>query len=172
MSKCISNRVIGGGTLYKGCFQEEIRFFTWPELLACRLFAENLLENECFIIKGAQECSKYLGYGNSFRYNNAADDQTTFDRHHYGRRETTVVCIDAQQYINKSPEYEEKWLRRNLKKVRSSEFVEKKFHSFQFNEFLFLLCSWIGLCWFQAWLANSSTRCSNRHLGLWSIWWW
>ena len=54
-----ANRYLGGGVLGEGCVQEEIRFLVCPELILSRLFTEELDDNECLIMTGAQQFSKY-----------------------------------------------------------------------------------------------------------------
>lgn len=110
-----SNRVIGGSVLYKGCLQEEIRFITYPELLISRLFVQNMLENECVIVKGIEHFCKHSGYGAKFQFEGVADDKTPFDA--LMRRETTVICMDAYQFGNASLQFKERWITRELNKV-------------------------------------------------------
>ena len=43
----------------EGCVQEEIRFLICPELIVSRLFTEELDDNECLVISGAEQFSKY-----------------------------------------------------------------------------------------------------------------
>lgn len=47
-----ANRYVGGGVTSAGLVQEEIRFIINPELIASRLFTEELDPNECLIITG------------------------------------------------------------------------------------------------------------------------
>lgn len=54
-----ANRYLGGGVLGGGCVQEEIRFLVCPELILSRLFTEELDDNECLVIIGAQQFSEY-----------------------------------------------------------------------------------------------------------------
>lgn len=49
-----ANRYVGGGVTSSGLVQEEIRFIINAELIASRLFTEELDPNECLIIIG--EC--------------------------------------------------------------------------------------------------------------------
>lgn len=49
-------RYIGGGVLGFGCIQEEIRFVTYPELIAARLFTEVLGPNEVLLTIGTNYC--------------------------------------------------------------------------------------------------------------------
>lgn len=52
-----ANKLIGGGVFGRGCVQEEIRFVVSPELLVCRLLAEQMERNECIIVTGKLFCS-------------------------------------------------------------------------------------------------------------------
>ena len=54
-----ANRYIGGGVLGEGCVQEEIRFLICPELIVSRLFTEELDNNECLVMTGAEQFSNY-----------------------------------------------------------------------------------------------------------------
>lgn len=54
-----ANSFIGGGVLGEGCVQEEIRFLICPELIVSRLFTEGLDDNECLVMTGAEQFSKY-----------------------------------------------------------------------------------------------------------------
>lgn len=52
MLSIINFRFVGGGVLGYGCVQEEIRFVICPELIAARLFTEELGPNEALIVTG------------------------------------------------------------------------------------------------------------------------
>ena len=54
-----ANKYIGGGVLGEGCVQEEIRFLICPELIVSRLITEELDDNECLVMTGAERFSRY-----------------------------------------------------------------------------------------------------------------
>ncbi|KAK7135181.1 hypothetical protein R3I93_018329 [Phoxinus phoxinus] len=93
-----ANRFVGGGVTGSGLVQEEIRFLINPELIAARLFTEALEDNECLIITGTEQFSRYSGYSHTYRWDGNHDDQTPRDN--WQRRVTEVVAIDALHYRN------------------------------------------------------------------------
>uniref|UniRef100_A0A914V8Z0 poly(ADP-ribose) glycohydrolase n=1 Tax=Plectus sambesii TaxID=2011161 RepID=A0A914V8Z0_9BILA len=88
-----ANKYIGGGVLGHGCVQEEIRFLICPELIVGCLLTEELKENECLIMKGAEQYSEYSGYADSFQW--TSDHVDDVPRDAWKRRETEIVGIDA-----------------------------------------------------------------------------
>eukprot|EP01113_Clastostelium_recurvatum_P049962 TRINITY_DN9347_c0_g1_i1.p2 TRINITY_DN9347_c0_g1~~TRINITY_DN9347_c0_g1_i1.p2 ORF type:complete len:240 (-),score=63.97 TRINITY_DN9347_c0_g1_i1:1571-2290(-) len=90
-----ANKVIGGGVLRYGCVQEEIRFVINPELLASRLFVQEMEANEVVVIVGSERFSSYKGYADSFAW--AGDYVDTTPRDERGRRKTEIVAMDALQ---------------------------------------------------------------------------
>ncbi|XP_067286506.1 poly(ADP-ribose) glycohydrolase isoform X2 [Pseudorasbora parva] len=93
-----ANRFVGGGVTGSGLVQEEIRFLINPELIAARLFTEALEDNECLIITGTEQFSRYSGYSHTYRWDGNHDDQTPRDE--WQRRVTEIVAIDALHYRN------------------------------------------------------------------------
>ncbi|MED6247665.1 hypothetical protein ATANTOWER_012069, partial [Ataeniobius toweri] len=91
-----ANRFVGGGVTGHGLVQEEIRFLINPELIVSRLFTEALEDNECLIITGSEQYSKYSGYAESYRWQNSYKDETPRDD--WQRRCTEIVAIDAFKY--------------------------------------------------------------------------
>ncbi|KAK7918589.1 hypothetical protein WMY93_009873 [Mugilogobius chulae] len=75
-----ANQFVGGGVTSLGLVQEEIRFLINPELIVSRLFTEALDHNECLVITGTQQFSKYTGYAQTYRW---------AGRHHDPLPETT-----------------------------------------------------------------------------------
>lgn len=63
-----ANEYLGGGVLHGGNVQEEIRFSVCPECLVGLLFCEKMRPEEAITIVGAQQYSKYSGYGGSFAF--------------------------------------------------------------------------------------------------------
>ncbi|XP_072247030.1 poly(ADP-ribose) glycohydrolase [Leuresthes tenuis] len=91
-----ANRLVGGGVTGHGLVQEEIRFVINPELIASRLFTEALDHNECLIITGTEQYSKYAGYAESYTWVGSYNDETPRDD--WQRRCTEIVAIDALKY--------------------------------------------------------------------------
>uniref|UniRef100_A0A3Q0SNG2 poly(ADP-ribose) glycohydrolase n=1 Tax=Amphilophus citrinellus TaxID=61819 RepID=A0A3Q0SNG2_AMPCI len=91
-----ANRFVGGGVTGHGLVQEEIRFLINPELIISRLFTEALEYNECLIITGAEQYSRYSGYAESYKWEESYKDETPRDD--WQRRCTEIVAIDALKY--------------------------------------------------------------------------
>ncbi|KAM4729657.1 poly(ADP-ribose) glycohydrolase isoform 1-T2 [Anableps anableps] len=91
-----ANRFVGGGVTGHGLVQEEIRFLINPELIVSRLFTEALEHNECLIIAGTEQYSKYSGYAESYKWEESYKDETPRDD--WQRRCTEIVAIDAVKY--------------------------------------------------------------------------
>ncbi|XP_062381759.1 poly(ADP-ribose) glycohydrolase-like isoform X2 [Sardina pilchardus] len=91
-----ANRFVGGGVTATGLVQEEIRFLINPELIVSRLFTESLQSNECLIITGTEQYSRYRGYAETYKWDGSCDDQTPRDR--WQRRCTEIVAIDALKF--------------------------------------------------------------------------
>ncbi|XP_062286812.1 poly(ADP-ribose) glycohydrolase isoform X2 [Scomber scombrus] len=91
-----ANRFVGGGVTGHGLVQEEIRFLINPELIVSRLFTEALEYNECLIITGTEQYSKYSGYAESYKWKDNYNDETPRDD--WQRRCTEIVAIDALKY--------------------------------------------------------------------------
>uniref|UniRef100_A0A665VVH2 poly(ADP-ribose) glycohydrolase n=1 Tax=Echeneis naucrates TaxID=173247 RepID=A0A665VVH2_ECHNA len=91
-----ANRFVGGGVTGHGLVQEEIRFVINPELIVSRLFTEALEYNECLIITGTEQYSKYTGYAESYKWKESYTDETPRDD--WQRRCTEIVAIDALKY--------------------------------------------------------------------------
>jgi len=88
-----ANEYIGGGVFFSGCVQEEIRFAVSPELLVACLLCEVMAPNEAVVIAGAQQFSRYAGYGHSFEYAGPWEDASALDGRR--RRDVHVVAFDA-----------------------------------------------------------------------------
>lgn len=110
-----ANKYIGGGVLNYGCVQEEIRFMINPELLCSRLFTEVLEDNECMTIVGCEQFNKYKGYASTFEWIGDYKDTTPIDP--YRRRRCAIVAIDAILFRNKSSQFKEDMMCRELNKV-------------------------------------------------------
>ncbi|XP_058649029.1 poly(ADP-ribose) glycohydrolase isoform X2 [Onychostoma macrolepis] len=110
-----ANRFVGGGVTGSGLVQEEIRFLINPELIAARLFTEALEDNECLIVTGAEQFSRYSGYSDSFRWEGDGDDQTPRDE--WQRRCTEIVAIDALHYRQFLEQFHPENMSRELNKA-------------------------------------------------------
>ncbi|XP_016323856.1 poly(ADP-ribose) glycohydrolase isoform X3 [Sinocyclocheilus anshuiensis] len=110
-----ANQFVGGGVTGSGLVQEEIRFLINPELIAARLFTEALDDNECLIITGAEQFSRYSGYSDTYRWDGNHDDQTPRDK--WKRRCTEIVAIDALHYRNFLEQFHAEHMSRELNKA-------------------------------------------------------
>lgn len=110
-----ANMFVGGGVLSSGLVQEEIRFLINPELIASRLFTEALQPNECLIITGAEQFSRYTGYAESYKWAGGCSDQTSRDG--WQRRCTEIVAIDALKFRNFLEQFHPEKMTRELNKA-------------------------------------------------------
>lgn len=113
-----ANRRVGGGVLGNGAVQEEIRFLVCPELILSQLFTEELQDNESLVITGAEQFSSYSGYGSTFEWAGSHTDNTTRDS--WGRRDTTLVAMDALVVRNSASQFKPGLIRRELVKAYCS----------------------------------------------------
>ena len=113
-----ANKWVGGGVLGYGAVQEEIRFLICPGLIISRLFTEELQENESLVITGAEQFSSYSGYGSTFEWAGSHTDSTARDS--WGRRDTTLVAMDAIVVRNPVSQFKPGLLRRELVKAYCS----------------------------------------------------
>ncbi|RXN08775.1 poly(ADP-ribose) glycohydrolase-like protein [Labeo rohita] len=110
-----ANRFVGGGVTGSGLVQEEIRFLINPELIAARLFTEALDDNECLIITGTEQFSRYSGYSDTYRWDGNHNDQTLRDE--WQRKCTEIVAIDALHYRNFLDQFHPENMKRELNKA-------------------------------------------------------
>ena len=110
-----ANKYIGGGVLTQGCVQEEIRFLISLELLVSRLFTEELDDNECLLITGAEQYSAYRGYAATFEWAGDYIDSTVRDE--WSRREIQLVAIDALVFGGKTAQFKPGLMCRELNKA-------------------------------------------------------
>ncbi|KAG7462445.1 hypothetical protein MATL_G00184870 [Megalops atlanticus] len=110
-----ANRLVGGGVTGLGLVQEEIRFLINPELIAARLFTEALDHNECLIITGTEQYSKYAGYAETYRWVASHKDETPRDNWH--RKCTEIVALDALKYRRFLEQFEPEKMIRELNKA-------------------------------------------------------
>nr|XP_046234105.1 poly(ADP-ribose) glycohydrolase isoform X2 [Scatophagus argus]XP_046234107.1 poly(ADP-ribose) glycohydrolase isoform X2 [Scatophagus argus]XP_046234108.1 poly(ADP-ribose) glycohydrolase isoform X2 [Scatophagus argus]XP_046234109.1 poly(ADP-ribose) glycohydrolase isoform X2 [Scatophagus argus] len=110
-----ANQFVGGGVTSSGLVQEEIRFLINPELIVSRLFSEVLDDNDCLIITGTQQYSKYTGYAHTYQWNGSHQDTTPRDG--WQRRCTEIVAIDALQFRNFLEQFRPEKINRELNKA-------------------------------------------------------
>ena len=80
------------------------------------LFCESMDDNEAILIRGAEQFSKYKGYGGRFKYDGAHIDSNPFDPQ--GRRCVSIVAIDATpQSFGVGSQYRKENILRELNKA-------------------------------------------------------
>ncbi|XP_078142505.1 poly(ADP-ribose) glycohydrolase isoform X1 [Centroberyx gerrardi] len=110
--------LIGGGVLSSGLVQEEILFLMNPELIVSRLFTEKLGDNECLIIKGSQQFSRYSGFSDSFEWAGPHEDHLTrAKRDECGRLHRQILAIDALRFRHRREQYSMLHVTRELNKA-------------------------------------------------------
>ncbi|KAM3913471.1 poly(ADP-ribose) glycohydrolase isoform 2-T2 [Leptodactylus fuscus] len=117
-----ANRFVGGGVTSSGLVQEEIRFIINPELIASRLFTEELDPNECLIITGAEQYSEYKGYAETYKWHRPHEDEAPRDN--WQRRTTEIVAIDAYHFRSYVDQFTPDKIRRELNKAYCGFFRE------------------------------------------------
>ncbi|XP_061788140.1 poly(ADP-ribose) glycohydrolase-like [Nerophis lumbriciformis] len=110
-----ANKYVGGGVTSSGLVQEEIRFLINPELIVSRLFTEALDHDECLIITGTQQYSKYSGYAQTYKF--VGSHQDTTPRDDWQRRCTEIVAIDALPFRTFLEQFHPERLDRELNKA-------------------------------------------------------
>eukprot|EP00397_Hematodinium_sp_SG-2012_P036606 GEMP01039538.1.p1 GENE.GEMP01039538.1~~GEMP01039538.1.p1 ORF type:complete len:468 (+),score=67.46 GEMP01039538.1:116-1519(+) len=88
-----ANQYLGGGVLWDGNVQEEIRFMICPELLVLMPFCEAMVDNESLLIIGATQYVSYRGYGKSFECTGPINDPAPLDSQN--RRDVHIIAYDA-----------------------------------------------------------------------------
>ncbi|XP_072228491.1 poly(ADP-ribose) glycohydrolase [Leuresthes tenuis] len=106
---------IGGGVLGSGLVQEEILFLMNPELIVSRLFTEKLTDNECLIITGSQQFSRYSGFSNSFEWGGPYEDH--LQRDEWDRLKRQILAIDALNFKHRMEQYSMRKITRELNKA-------------------------------------------------------
>ncbi|TPX33328.1 hypothetical protein SmJEL517_g03691 [Synchytrium microbalum] len=112
-----ANKSIGGGVLGHGAVQEEIRFIISTELILSRLLAPVLENNETLFVMGSERFSSYIGYAETFRWEDNFVDSTARDG--LGRRRTEIVAVDAIDFSRKPAydQFRERYILRELNKA-------------------------------------------------------
>ena len=112
-----ANEFLGGGVLFQGNVQEEIRFSVCPELLSSMLFMECMAPNEAIIFQGFEQFSNYKGYGGHLEFGGDFVDNAAKDK--AGDILTSIVAIDAVPYMwtgEISVQYTPKYFMRDINK--------------------------------------------------------
>lgn len=120
MNECINidfaNKFIGGGALFGGNVQEEIRFFLCPELFPSILIFERQNDNEAIFFIGTEQYSSYRGYGSNFQFSGDYIDNSKFDSE--GRKMLILSAIDAINFRrNQDSQFSEKYVNREIFKA-------------------------------------------------------
>ena len=110
-----ANCFIGGGVLNEGSVQEEIRFLINPELMVSRLLCECMEDNEAIVITGAEQFSRYSGYGSSLTWSGDFRDQTPKDS--LNRVDVRVVAADALHFDSHKIQFRKQMIDRELCKA-------------------------------------------------------
>ncbi|XP_072312612.1 poly(ADP-ribose) glycohydrolase-like [Eucyclogobius newberryi] len=110
-----ANQFVGGGVTGLGLVQEEIRFLINPELIVSRLFTEVLDHNECLVVTGTQQFSKYTGYSQTYKW--AGRHCDTAPRDEWQRRCSEIVAIDALQFKTSIEQFKLDKVNRELNKA-------------------------------------------------------
>jgi hypothetical protein len=92
-----ANAYIGGGVLYTGCVQEEIRFCLSPECLVSTMLLQRMADDEAIVLCGVKMYSHYSGYGRTLRFGGDCADEG-LERDDLGRVSNAIVAIDALDF--------------------------------------------------------------------------
>jgi len=94
---------------------EEIRFTVCPELMASMLFTEVLGDREVLLVVGAEQFSNYSGYSDTFQFTGRYKDSVVRDSS--GRKETSIVAMDAIRFVHNKDQYSVRNIDRELNKA-------------------------------------------------------
>lgn len=99
---------IGGGLLFRGCGEEEIRFCIAPELSVACLVCSRMMPNESVVVTGHERFSNYTGKGFTMAFSgNHIDPSPRYDD---GTFKTCLVAIDPSRF----DKFQEKLMRLQL----------------------------------------------------------
>ncbi len=105
--------------LKKGCVQEEIRFSICPEFLVSLLFLEFLEDNEVAYLIGAEQYSKYKGYGKTLYFNgDHSDEKIPIDI--FNRKDINLLVLDAIHFSTAESQFTYSKIFRELTKVKEN----------------------------------------------------
>lgn len=93
-----ANAYIGGGVLYTGCVQEEIRFCMSPECIVSMVLCESMMDHEAIVLIGTEQFSSSAGYALQLRF--GADFKDDTPRDEFGRIANCIIAIDAVDYCH------------------------------------------------------------------------
>jgi poly(ADP-ribose) glycohydrolase len=98
---------IGSTVLLNGCNQESTQLITHPELLIILLFVERLEDNEILMIENVMQISRIID----------PKSKAIVEKHEIPKIKSTLICMDAENYIDYSPnQFEEDNCLRELNK--------------------------------------------------------
>ncbi|CBZ52188.1 hypothetical protein NCLIV_019770 [Neospora caninum Liverpool] len=125
-----ADQYLGGLSMFENHIaQEELIFITYPEMLPVMLFSDIMKANEAVIVKGVERFVFSRGYEWSFKIEQAAGRWSKLlpGKHHsvqgvvpldsLGRRDVTIVGMDAVQFFDKDKQYSQKMVDRELLKA-------------------------------------------------------
>ncbi|PHJ21476.1 poly(adp-ribose) glycohydrolase [Cystoisospora suis] len=125
-----ADRYLGGLSMFSDHIaQEELLFVVYPELHVVMLFSDVMKTTEAVVIKGVERFVFFEGYEHTFRITSAAGPWSSLPQgKHYsvqgvvpldklGRRNVTVVAIDAIEFHRPSDQYDEDKVNRELVKA-------------------------------------------------------
>lgn len=85
-----NEKLCGGRQINSAALQEQIVCSQYPELYVCRLFCEDLCEDDRIVVKGVQKFVETTGYGSRFRVVDSAVDRSC--------KSTTFAFMNAVNY--------------------------------------------------------------------------
>lgn len=105
-----ANKYIGGKVLSSGCCQEEIKFLCSPELIACLIISDPLLDSDIITVSKVMRYSLSSGYGYELKYAGSISDKVIYD---------DILEIDATRYTpkNKYQQYFKEHIEREIIKA-------------------------------------------------------
>ena len=112
-----ANKHIGGGSLGRGCVQEEIMFANRPELYTTMIFSEVMLENEATILTGFRKYFRNKGYAETCEYN--GKEEIAYEYDEAKRAKEYIVAIDAVHFPRKNDvsQFDVKFVQREMFKA-------------------------------------------------------
>lgn len=112
-----ANMCLGGGALWCGMLQEEIAFSLSPECMVGIVLSEIMLDHEAIVIKGVEKCSIGEGYADEFKCVGIVERKKEDNYDQVDKRE--ILAVDALCFMEyeKSYQYEEKGVLRELNKI-------------------------------------------------------
>ena len=112
-----ANKYLGGGVLFQGLVQEEIRFCINPELFPSMILYDCLKDNEAAIIIGTEQYSSYTGYKELFKYSDDFKDPAENIENDPFQKDVVILAIDAIKYFNPNIQFKKEEVLRELNKA-------------------------------------------------------